>query len=252
VLDVIDAQSPIIADCAEPPTFTIRNRVSVFRYEAQTVEQALVQKAARTVSGLHAALLLLQTGYLQELRAIYRMQDEFADDIVFIGDIIESGNASDLHARFLADFWAEEYDVDGNPFRSSQKRDRVSRDKIQAAIARQPVFAVNPSDGQETHRTIAKTYAGYVHGASPHIMEMYGGVPEQFHSNWKPGTPPHEAAMREAISYFYRGLLMVIHEANLLQCPNAEDELRLIKDKFEEETGVGQGDPEKMIKKQKV
>ena len=246
-LDIIDTQFPIISNCVEPPLLTIRNRVHVFRYKEQTVEQALVQKAARTVSGLHAALLLLQTGHLQELRSIYRMQDEFADDIVFLGDIIVSGNTTELHTRFLADFWAEEYDVDGDPFNSSQKRDRVSRDKIQAAIARQSVSPVNPSDGQETHRTIARSYSGYVHGASPHTMEMYGGVPEQFHSHWEPGTPPHDAAMREATSYFYRGLLMVTQVAILLQCDAAETELRQIKDKIEEITGAGQGDAEQMI-----
>ncbi len=250
-LDVLDAQLPRISNCVEPPILTMRNRVLVFRYQDQTVEQALVQKVARTVSGLHAALILLQAGHLQELRAIYRMQDEFADDIVFLGDIIVSGKTTKLHTKFLADFWTEEYDVDGNPFQSSQKRDRVSRDKIQAAIARQSVSPVNPSDGQETHRTIAKSYSGYVHGASPHIMEMYGGLPEQFHTHWKPGTPPHEAAMREATSYFYRGLLMLTHVAIIMQCRKAEDELRRIKDKFEEVTGVGQGDPEKIIKKQK-
>ena len=251
VLQVIEAQFLKISDSVGPPILTERNGVPVYRYKEQTVQQALVQKAARIASGLFAALALLRTGHLQELRAIYRMQDEFADDIVFLGNIITSGKSTDLHDRFLADFWAEEFDVDGEPFQSSQKRDRISRDKIQAAIARQPEFQVNPSDGQEVHRTLTKTNSGYVHGASPHIMEMYGGLPEKFHISGMLGKPPHDRAVHDATNYFYRGLLMVTHVAFLLQCGAAETELRQIKDKIEEITGSGQGDAEQMIRDQK-
>ena len=120
-----------------------------------------------------------------------------------------------------------------------------------AAIARQPVFPVNPSDGQEVHRTLAKAFSGYVHGASPHIIEMYGGLPEKFHTSGMPITPPHDRAIREATNYFYRGLLMVTHVAILLQCGAAETELRQIKDKIEEITGAGQGDAEQMTRDQK-
>jgi hypothetical protein len=38
----------------------------VYRYVEKTVHQALVQKLARMVSGLHAARLLLEAGFVQE------------------------------------------------------------------------------------------------------------------------------------------------------------------------------------------
>ena len=251
MLHAIETQFPRISDCVEPPILTKRNRTHVFRYKQQTIQQALVQKAARVASGLNAAFVLLQAGHLQELRAIYRMLDEFGDEIVFLGEIVQSGETTKLHEDFLADFWAEEYDVDGEPFQSTQSRKRVSRDKIQAAIAHQPVFPVNPSDGQEVHRTLAKTYSGYVHGASPHVMEMYGGTPEKFHTSGMLGTPPYAGAMREATNYFYRGLLNITYVAILLGCDEAEAELRRIKDKYEEITGAGQGDAEQKIRNHK-
>lgn len=49
----------------------------VFRYHERDIHQALVQKLARVVSGLHAARLLLAHGFLQELGALKRMLDEF-------------------------------------------------------------------------------------------------------------------------------------------------------------------------------
>ena len=251
VLIALESAFPKIAGSVGAPELTQRHGLLAFRYSEQTVEQALVQKAARVVSGLHAAYSLLASGHLQELRAIYRMLDEFGEDIVFLGDIIISGNASELHERFLKDFWAEEFDVDGNPLTSSQKRDSVPRPKIQAAIARQEVFPVNPSDGQKVHGTLAKAYSGYVHGASPHIMEMYGGEPARFHTSGMRGTPPHKLAQQEALNYFYRGLLNVIFVAIVLECAAEVEQLREVKDRFEQLTGKGLGDSEKMISKLK-
>lgn len=251
ILRALEAEFPHIANCVAPPVLTERNGLPAFRYLEQTVDQALVQKAARVVSGLHASLVLLRAGLLQELRAIYRMLDEFGEEIVFLGDVIVSGDISDLHREFLNDFWAEEFDVDGNPLKSSQKRKRVSRSKVQAAIARQAIFAVNPSDGQLIHGTLAKAYSGYVHGASPHIMEMYGGNPERFHTGGMAGTPPLKFAVRESLTYFYRGLLNVIFVAILVGCSEAESLLRETKDHIESVSGIGQGDAEAMIKKLK-
>lgn len=248
VLQALEREFPPMSACVDAPVLTTRHGLPAFRYEKQSLEQALVQKAARVVSGLHASLLLLHAGHLQELRAIYRMLDEFGEDIVFLGDVIVSGQLGDLHKEYLDDFWAEEFDVEGKPFQSRQKRKRVRRAKIQAAIARQSVFPMNPSDGQRIHETLAKTYAGYVHGASPHIMEMYGGQPGRFHTSGMLGTPPFEFAIREAANYFYRGLLNVLYVAMLLRCAQAEGSLREIKNHFESVTGAGLGEVEAKIR----
>ena len=40
---------------------------------------------------------------------------------------------------------------------------------------------LNPSDAQSAMSTLHKAYSGYVHGAYPHIMELYGGNPARFH-----------------------------------------------------------------------
>jgi hypothetical protein len=251
VLLALETGFPKIAACVGAPELTSRHGLLAHRYSEKTVAQALVQKAARVVSGLHASFALLSAGHLQELRAVYRMLDEFGEEIVFLGDIIVTGNASDLHERFLKDFWSEEFDIDGNPLASSQKRDRLSRSKIQAAIVRQGVFPVNPSDGQRIHGTLARAYSGYVHGASPHIMEMYGGKPERFHTSGMCGTPPFELAKRESLNYFYRGLLNVTFVAIVVECPEAEQDLRAAKDRFEKASGIGRGNAEKMIRKLK-
>jgi hypothetical protein len=176
------------------------------------------------------------------------MLDEFQEDIVFLGEAVHSGARSALHERYLKDFWAEEFDVEGNPLKSSQKRDRISRDKIQAAIARQSIFPANPSDGQAVQRTISKTYSGYIHGAAPHILELYGDLPGKFHLRGMIGTPVMPFVVNEASAYYYRGLLAILYVAFLLKCEQAEPELRRLKQQYEESTGIGQGDAAEMIK----
>ena len=54
-----------------PPPQRMRHGNSfVFRYKEKTVHQALIQKLARMVSGLHAARLLCDNGFFQEQGAI--------------------------------------------------------------------------------------------------------------------------------------------------------------------------------------
>ena len=242
ILQALEEHFPSIVECVDPPVLTMRDGHPVYRYEEQAVEQALVQKGARVISGLNASFVLLQSGHLQELRAIYRMLDEFGEDIVFLCDIIATGKSTELQEQYLTDFWAEEFDIDGKPFQSSQKRKTVSRSKIHAAIVRQKNYEVNPSDGQEIHRTTARAYSGYVHAASPHIMEMYGGAPAKFHIGGMLGTPPFSFAKGEALTYFYRGLLSVTFVAFYLGCSDAAESLRAIKSRVEEITGVGHDD----------
>ena len=242
ILQALEEHFPSVVECVDPPVLTMRDGHTAYRYEEQTVEQALVQKGARVISGLNASFVLLRSGHLQELRAIYRILDEFGEDIVFLGEIITTGKSTELQKQYLTDFWAEEFDVDGKPFQSSQNRKTVSRSKIHAAIARQIHYPMNPSDGQELHKTLARAYSGYVHGASPHIMEMYGGAPPKFHTGGMLGTPPFSLAKREAQTYFYRGLLNVTFVAFYLGCSDAAESLRAIKSRVEEFTGVGQDD----------
>ena len=67
-----------------PPQKVPYGDAFVFRYKEKTIQQAMVQKLARVVSGLHAAWLLLENGFLQEQAAVQRMLDEFHEDILFL------------------------------------------------------------------------------------------------------------------------------------------------------------------------
>ena len=55
-------------------------------------------------------------------------------------------------------------------------------------------------------RTVDKTYSGFVHGASPHIMDMYYGDPPYFHVRGMRGTTLANEHREDLWNYFYRSI----------------------------------------------
>src|SRR5438309_1103291 len=53
----------------------------VFRYEERTIQQAIVQKLARLLSGLHAIEALLECGLFQEQGMVQRAVAEIDEDV---------------------------------------------------------------------------------------------------------------------------------------------------------------------------
>jgi len=107
---------------------------------------------------------------------------------------------------YLDAFYEEEFDKPEDPLASTQKRPMVRREKIRAYIARIEGSGLDPSRGVAVTRTLSKAYSGYVHGASPHIMEMYGGEPPRFHVAGMRATPLFADHEDDLWNYFYRGI----------------------------------------------
>jgi hypothetical protein len=64
----------------------------------------------------------------------------------------------------------------------------------------------NPSSAVESMRTISKGYSGFVHGASPHIMDMYHGTPPRFHVRGMLGTVRANDHRKDLWNSFYRSI----------------------------------------------
>jgi hypothetical protein len=196
----------LAARVPEPVKVTYKDSF-VFRYKEQTVNQAIVLKLARVVSGLHALRLLMERGFIQEQASLQRIQDELNEDISFLS-LAASQGATDLHKEFLSAFWEEEFDKE-SALESTQKRPMIKRQKIRAFLAR--AFEDGPGTDQSTTlelgRTLSKSYSGYVHGAAPQIMDMYGGNPMHFHVRGLRGTPMQEEHRQDLWNYFFRSIL---------------------------------------------
>ena len=184
-----------------------------FRYREKDIYQVLIQKLARVQSSVRAAQLLLSNGFVQEQSILHRTIDETNEDIIFLVYAVANDTITELHQRFLDAFWEEEIDDSGNVIDSKQKRPMVSRQKIRAYIAKIEGIELDPSRGVEVSRSISKAYSGFVHGASPHIMDMYGGNPPRFHTKGMLGTPRMEEHADDLWNYMYRSFLSHIFVA---------------------------------------
>lgn len=209
----------------------------VYRYVERTIHQALIQTLARVVSGLHAARILLEHGFVQEQAALQRMLDEFQEDIEFLTCAVIFDDMTDLHREYLSAFYEEEFDKE-NPLESTQRRPMAPRKKIRAYPARaEGSIGLDPSRGVELSRTLSKAYSGFVHGASPQIMDMYGGDPPRFHVSGMLGTVRVEEHSDDLRNYFYRGIIAFAFAAKSLGDEALFDSIRRYRDDFEGQSG---------------
>ena len=177
----------------------------VFRHTEKRTDQAIVQKLSRIPSGLRAATALCNLGYFQEQGALQRVVDEIGEDVLFLSIALIYPPASELHERYLEAFFAEEFDAQtGKPL--DEPRPMIPRKKIRAAIAQSPVSGGNPSGHIDASRVVFHAYSGFVHGASPHIMDSFGGDPPRFFTRGMLGTPREQEFREDIVNYYYRGL----------------------------------------------
>lgn len=207
VLQFMEKSHWAFAARVRQPTVVAFGNGYVFRYNECDIHQALVQKLARVVSGLHAARLLLANGFLQELGALRRMLDEFNQDILFLANSVIYGDTTELHREYLAAFYEEEFDDPSSAMRSTQKRQTVPRQKIIAYLTRIEGAGPDPSRNIEATRTLQKIFGGFVHGASPQIMEMYCGNPPFFHLRGMSGTSLASEHREDLWNCFYGGII---------------------------------------------
>lgn len=207
----------------------------VFRYKEQSIEQALVQKLARLVSTLRCTELVLAHSFLQEQAALQRMLDEIGEDIAFLSQALIRNERTPLHEQYLKDFYEEEFDG-ATPLTSTQKRGMVRRSKIHAYLVRAGGMP-DPSTGIATAGTIQKAYSGYIHAASPHTMEMYGGNPPRWHMAGIPAGDLLESHHEDLWNYFHRGIIAFALAARAMKDQSLFDQIYTFSRAFENAAG---------------
>lgn len=199
-------------------------------------------KCVRSVSTLNACLILLHHGYVQEIGMLCRSVDDNCQDVFFLmSPLGDNGKYSEQQERLVSEFFQEEFD-NADPLLSTQKRDRVPRQKVLAGIARLPGHPTNPYDTQKSSQCLQQAFSGYVHGAYCHIMEIYGGEDESslsYHMHGLLGTPRIQEWVKTLSNYVYRTLVAVEVIAKRCNDVNVQEELLRQREKFETDTGIG-------------
>lgn len=183
----------------------------VFRYSERTVHQAIVQKLARTISGLHAVIAFLGQGLFQEQGIVQRALDEIEEDVCFLSLGVIRGELTERHKEYLDYFYAEEFQDPSDIMGSHASRGMVSREKIRAYVNRE--LGSDSSRANVVGKIVAKSYSGFVHAASPHIMDMCGGAPPHFDVSGEFRSFRHREHAADALNYFLRALFSMAFAA---------------------------------------
>ena len=212
----------------------------VLRYVEQNPHQAIIQKLARYISGLQAMEWLNHAGFVQEQAVVQRTLDDIGEDITYVVLGIQHG-LNKTHRQFLKRFWQEEFEEGVVPMDSTVTRYQVSRTDIRNWIAK-----VNggTTEGTEVKsgRLIQQVYSGYVHGASPHIMEMCGGDPPSFFVTGLKGTSRQSDHEGDLWNYTFRGLLALTQAALSFGDENLVNSLNAFRNDFEQKSGTNNRD----------
>lgn len=184
----------------------------VFRHVEKTIHQAVVQKLARFVSTLHAARLLMTNGFVQEQATLQRTLDEIQEDITFLSFAVIFDKRTSVHNRFLEEFFREEMDMKtGKPLKSKAKT--VQRKYIRTFIIQTGGPLPEPVDADAAFRAVRSIYSGFVHAASPYIMDIYGGKPPRFHMRGMQGSYRQETHRADLWNHFFRGIIAFAYAA---------------------------------------
>lgn len=224
-LNILNQSFEVLFNKAEKPSLIRINNRYAYRYENKNIHNAIIQKLVRLTSGLQVALILNHSGFIQEQAAIHRMIDEFQEDIDFLTFSVIFDDFTQVHKEYLNAFYEEEFDNPRSAIKSKQKRHTVSRKKIRAYISKERGQKGNQSKDIENSRTIHKTYSGYVHAASPHIMELYYGDPPKFHLNGNKHSPLFNSHSDDLFNIFYRSILAFCFSAKAFKEDEVFDKL---------------------------
>lgn len=219
------------------PSLTDVSGQKQFRYENHTVYHVAFLKGVRVVSGLNASLFLLTGGFVQEAMVLFRTIDDYLHEMLFILENAESKVPDKHQSKFMEDFFREEFHNPRNPLLNETRRETVPKRTIWASVARQMGPMVNPSDLQKMFQVTNDALSGYVHGAYPHIMEIYGGTPPSFHVAGMHAEPRIRTCIGQIEIYTQRAITTFEMFAKSMGSAELTQYLRKTRDYFEKETG---------------
>lgn len=197
----------------------------VFRYREQTIHQAIIQKLARQISGLHAVSVLHKRGLFQEQGMIQRVLDELEEDIAFLSFAVIRGEVTERHKQYLEYFYAEEFDDPSDVVGSHKSRGMIKREKIRAYVIQASEVGDEASRASAVSKVLTKAYSGFVHGASPMIMDMVWGEPPRFDVRGETESLSTRGYDHDALNYFYRALVATGFAAKAFGDENLLDEI---------------------------
>ncbi|MGH6803329.1 MAG: hypothetical protein ACREC3_08175, partial [Methyloceanibacter sp.] len=133
----------------------------------------MIGKCVRAVSGIRAAHVLADLGYVAECAALLRMVSDFCTEITAIGEAVNRGGELPGAVRTFVDQYFVPKPRTPEQLAAAERTRYVSREALMKAEVR---LAENANvDGEQlriVHRFLNMTYDAYMHGAYETTMEL--------------------------------------------------------------------------------
>ena len=133
----------------------------------------MIGKCIRAVSGIRAALVLADLGYVAECAALLRMVSDFCTEITAVREALNRGGELPAAVRTFVDQYFAQKPRTPDQLATAERTRYVSREELMKAELR---LAENSEvDGEQMrifHRFLNMTYDAYMHGAYETTMEL--------------------------------------------------------------------------------
>lgn len=156
-------------------------------FREETERALVIGKSVRMISGIRAAFILVDLGYVTECGTLLRTVSDFSSEITSITEGVRSGNPTTAQKQFLEQYFTP-IPEDPDEYDALKKEEFVTRDKLLSAHYRlaeemqktTTKDSVNPDRVRKVIRYLAHMYDKYVHGAYITAMELYNGETWRF------------------------------------------------------------------------
>ena len=181
--------------------------------------------------------MLIEHGFVQEQGILQRAIDETNENIFFLCVAVTNNEQTALHNNFLSEFWKEDYSDPSQPVASRIPRGQPRRSKIRAFLNR--VFGQpNPSGADAVGRTISEMYSGFVHGAAPHILELFDERSLKFSLSGIRHSVRHIDYVLDAQNAYYRSLHSGVMVSKALGFADVLADVTIALDEFRSQIGL--------------
>lgn len=176
----------------------------------------MIAKAVRMVSGIRAAMLLIDNGFLPESACLLRIVSDLSLEIVSVAEGELRGQPTKAQQDFVAEFFARRSPAGDSGPKQDKKR-YMSREELMKTHARLAMAArVDGDDLRDKMRTVAGVYDGFVHGSYSSAMELYDGSRRQFMLHGLEGTEQrvvYQKALAGKLHEVIHSLVMITYVA---------------------------------------
>lgn len=229
ILGAMEHTHSVFAAKVPPPTKVPFGDGFAYRYVERTLEQVVIQKLARIITGLRSAHLLLTVGFLQEAAILQRGVDEAQEDTVFVVYGKICGPWTPTHDRFLENFWAETPSQKGN-LRRHEIRDYI-------ATVESNLTGASHDEIVKPAIHIYSMYSKYTHAASAHVMELFDGSPPQWQLRGNANSQLQRDHLYDIRNQYFRGATAYAFAALLFNDPFTFRQFMSLADSFMKATG---------------